>query len=88
MLLAFAGLVSATIIFVKSTLFAKIRSVYPTFLSCALCVGFWIGLFGSIFWRDREALTLHVALTHFFTACIVSVLSMTCALILHRLDEA
>lgn len=85
MLFAFAGLVSITIIFVKSTLFARVRRIYPTFLECALCAGFWIGLFGSIAWNPGT-LTLHDGLSHFFAASIVSVLSLVIALVLHRLD--
>lgn len=86
MYIAFAGLISVTIIFTWSTLFKKVRSIYPTFLGCALCVGFWIGLFGSMAWREVVPLTLHTGLTHFFTACIVSVLSLAASLVLHRLD--
>ena len=42
-LLALAG---ATIVFCRGDVFATVRRVWPRFLGCPLCVGFWTGALG------------------------------------------
>lgn len=81
--LDFAGLVAATIIFVWSTLFERVRAFWPLFLKCPMCTGLWIGAVGSILRRGIHA----PALDHFYSATIVSVLSFFMYLVLHRLER-
>ena len=80
----FAGLVAATIIFVWSTLFERVRGLWPTFFRCPMCTGFWIGLGGSLLRRGPRA---DLWLDHFFTATIVSVAAFVTYLVLHRLEK-
>ena len=75
------GLVGATIIFTWSTLFARIREIYPTFLKCPLCVGFWVGLAGA-------ALRHENFLNAFLTGAGVSLLAFTTHLVLEKLQGA
>jgi hypothetical protein len=42
-ILVFAALVGATLIVVRSTLFKRVRRVWPALLGCSQCVGFWTG---------------------------------------------
>ena len=65
--LEFFGLACATVIFVWSPLFARLRAWRPGFLECAMCLGFWIGLFGSV------ALHPRAGVAHFFIATSVAV---------------
>jgi len=82
-LLDFAGLVAATIIFVWSTLFERVRAIWPLFLKCPMCTGFWVGAGGSVLRRGLHA----DLLDHFFTATVVSVLAFATYLVLHRLER-
>ena len=43
MILVFLALVGATLIVVRSTLFAPFRWVFPSLLECSQCTGTWIG---------------------------------------------
>jgi len=79
---AYTGLVGATIIFVWSPLFAKVRSLYPAMLSCAMCVGFWVGLLGSL-----AELGWSAPIAHFFVACTVSLAAYATHLALDWLDS-
>ncbi len=81
--LDFAGLVAATIIFVWSPLFERVHAIWPRFLKCAMCTGFWIGLGGSLLRRGLHA----DRYDHFFTATAVSVLSFFTYLALRRLER-
>lgn len=47
------GLVGATIIFCRGDIFAQVRRVWPKFLTCTLCVGFWVGLAGA-WWKGAR----------------------------------
>lgn len=47
--MTFLGLLGATIIFTWSPLFARIRAWFPAMLECAMCVGFWVGVFGWLY---------------------------------------
>lgn len=67
-----AGLACATVIFVWSPLFTRVRALWPDFLGCAMCVGFWVGLAGT---------------RHFLGACLVSVLAWLVYLVGRCLDE-
>ncbi len=80
--LDFIGLVATTIIFVWSSLFEKVRAIYPKMLKCAMCCGFWIGLGGSLIRRGLYA----DRLDHFYTATAVSLLSFATFLILERIE--
>lgn len=80
-LLAFAGLVCVTIIFVRGSIFERVRKRWPSFLSCALCVGFWVGLAGTLYIQPNVWW-----LEHFLSACIVSVASFALYLALLRLE--
>jgi len=82
-LLDFAGLVATTIIFVWSTLFERVRDIWPKFFGCPMCTGFWIGLGGSLL---RQGIHVH-PLDHFFAATVVSTLSFATYLVLHRLEK-
>ncbi len=62
------GLVGLTFIVTRSKIFSKIRSKFPTFLSCPTCVAFWVGLSYSIY----EARDIIDSITF---ACCVSLLS-------------
>lgn len=42
-LLVLFALVGTTLIVVDSTLFKRIRKLWPALLGCAQCVGFWVG---------------------------------------------
>lgn len=73
------GLIGATIIFTCSSLFERVRAIYPKFLGCALCVGFWVGVGGAVA-RYKEPIDI------FFTGTTVSLLSFTTFLVLVRLQ--
>ena len=38
-----SALVCATLIFTTSHLFDPVRRLWPKFLGCPMCVGFWVG---------------------------------------------
>ena len=42
------ALVGATLIVVRSTLFAPIRQVYPPLLECTQCAGTWVGIIAGL----------------------------------------
>jgi hypothetical protein len=42
-----AALVGATLIVVRGTLFRRVRAIWPSFLGCSQCVGFWIGVLAA-----------------------------------------
>ena len=79
-----AGFVAATIIFVWSDLFLRIRTAWPKFLNCPMCVGFWVGFGGSILERGIHP---DIWMNHFFQGTIVSILSFATYLILKRLEK-
>lgn len=76
------GLIGATIIFTWSTLFEKVRAIYPKFLRCSMCVGFWVGCLG-IFLDGKP----HEVYEAFLNGTTVSLLSFTTYLILTRLQK-
>ncbi len=78
--LSIAGLVGITIIVTWSSIMARVRRIAPHFLGCALCVGFWVGLFGAAAHRVGW---LEIVMS----AGAVSVLSMVTRLVIHRLDR-
>jgi hypothetical protein len=82
-IVAYTGLVGATIIFVWSPIFTRVRSWYPKMLACAMCVGFWVGLLGSIAELGRVVSPL----SHFLAACAVSLLAFAVHLVLEWLDS-
>ena len=43
MILLFLALVGATLIIVRSTLFAPVRRLWPALLECSQCTGTWVG---------------------------------------------
>ena len=77
----YLGLISATVSFVWSPLFIWIRRAWPEFLGCAMCLGFWWGVFGSI--TLRQALDAQVALD----GAVVSVGAWLTYLVGRWLDE-
>jgi hypothetical protein len=83
MLFDFAGLVCATVIFVWSTLFERVRALWPTFFGCPMCAGFWTGLGGSI---ARRGWHTH-PLDHFYFATCVSISAFGLYLALKRLEK-
>jgi hypothetical protein len=42
------GCICLTVLFIKGSIFAPVRRLWPKLLTCPLCVGFWIGLVGSL----------------------------------------
>ena len=44
----YVGLVGITLIVTSSRLFARLRVIWPEFLGCPMCVGFWIGCFAYL----------------------------------------
>jgi hypothetical protein len=54
----FAGLVGATVILTRGSIFARVRALWPALLACPLCAGFWIGLGGAMLLRERAVDTL------------------------------
>lgn len=79
-ILDFIGLVGATLIFTWSKLFTRVRAIYPTFLECSMCVGFWVGVAG---YEARDQRSLYDA---FLTGCSISLLSYTTTLLFRRLQ--
>jgi hypothetical protein len=53
------GLACVVVVWVWSPLFARVRSVYPKLLGCAMCVGVWVGLAGP--WLAFARLVLDAA---------------------------
>jgi hypothetical protein len=37
-----------TVLIVKGSIFARLRAKWPALLTCPLCLGWWIGLFGCV----------------------------------------
>jgi hypothetical protein len=66
-LFALAGI---TIILTWGTIFERFRRIYPKFLECPLCVGFWVGMAGS--WIRRTGSPID----HLFDAALTSLLSL------------
>lgn len=42
--LLLSALIGATLIVVRGTIFRRMRAVWPAFLACSQCVGFWVGV--------------------------------------------
>lgn len=78
--LSIAGLVGITIIVTWSSIMARVRRLSPSFLGCALCVGFWVGLLGGAAHRVGW---LEIVMS----AGAVSVLSMLTKLVIGYLDR-
>jgi hypothetical protein len=74
------GGVGATMILVRGTIFARVRAWAPSFLGCALCVGFWSGLLFAAARGARDPLDL------FVLACATSLLSFFAILIVYKLE--
>lgn len=83
-ILDLAAFVGMTIIVTWSPLFERLRKRI-TMLECPMCVGFWIGLLGSV-GRDGalRAPWLH-PIHYFFIACIVSLAATITSFGLERL---
>lgn len=75
------ALAGATIIFTKSTLFAFVRKLWPKFLGCPLCVGFWVGIIAGG-WLHRLG-----PIGAFYAGCVVSITAYTLVLVHHKLDQ-
>jgi hypothetical protein len=41
------ALVGLTLVVVRGSLFARVRSVWPSLFGCAMCSGFWVGALGT-----------------------------------------
>jgi hypothetical protein len=76
----YAGLACATVIFVWSPLFARGRALWPELLPCAMCVGFWVGLVGSVAIEGTRG-------RPFLDACLVSVSAWLLYLLGRCLDD-
>ena len=81
MIFDLVALIGVTIIFTWSSLFEIVRRIYPRMLECALCVGFWVGLFGSLARHQFH----RGFLDHFFFATTTAVSSFAVSLLLKRL---
>ena len=77
------GLIGITIIFTWSPLFTRVRRVYPKMLECAMCVGFWVGVFDTILTNLHAPWWAYVL--HGGT---VSVLAFAASLTLERLQAS
>ena len=65
------GLIGCTIIYVRSSLFVRMRALLPMH-DCSLCNGFWVGaIYGSFFSNS--------IVSCFLLACTVSMLALFAA---------
>jgi hypothetical protein len=81
--LEIAELSSATVIFTWSKLFEGVRAFAPVILECSMCLGFWVGLVGSLVVAWPEDLP-----HHFLDACAVSVFAYVLTLVFRALGKA
>lgn len=50
-----------TLVFCLGSLFARVRTIWPDFLNCPLCVGVWVGAaLGSVTWDGTASGALFV----------------------------
>lgn len=88
-LLDLFGLVGLTIILVWSTLFRWLQNLWRPLFACPMCLGFWVGLVGSVLLRGGRPYPDHLAQSlgsHFLVGCVVSYLAFASYLVLVRVD--
>ncbi len=82
----YLGLIGATIVFCRGTIFAPIRLWWPKFFGCPLCIGVWVGLCYSLYATglvDVRSIVKHVLL-----GASVGLLSYLTYLVIEFLDAA
>ncbi len=80
------GLIGLTLIVSVGSIFEPLRKrVVTKFLSCSLCVGFWVGMFGELLRQhlDGERLAFFVVV---LVGGAVSFLSWLAAVTIHRIE--
>jgi hypothetical protein len=81
--LALAGL---TLLVVRGSLFERPRAALPSFLGCAMCLGFWAGLTGAAV-VDRGVYSYAAAVRWTLCAGLVSLVATTADFVLAWLDS-
>lgn len=80
----YLGLIGATIVFCRGTIFAPIRVWWPAFLQCPLCIGVWVGLSYSLY--VRGLIDVKSVVTHIMLGASVGLLSYLTYLVIEFLD--
>ncbi len=83
--LHFSGAVGMVLVLVVGKIAAPVRSIYPPLLGCAMCSGFWVGLFVGFFVEFRGQEMFPRCLSAVFYGFAVSVVSYTLYAVLHRM---
>lgn len=80
------ALIGATLIATRGTIFRLLRRLWPEFLECPLCVGFWVGAAAGA--SSVVSLGNGKILDAFITGCATSFLSMLAnAVLIFLLDD-
>lgn len=78
------ALVGATLLLVRSTIFAPLRRLWPALLGCAQCTGFWVGVGASWLAPTGHAWSLNAVIVGAATSFLALLAD---AVLLHLLGD-